>query len=200
MDACCAVEVLREWTGRGLRLRTRALTTTLFARLCLADLFVHGIGGAKYDEMTDRIIARFFEMPAPRFVTMSATVHLPIATLFDVTRNDITRLKQQARDLEFNSDRHLATGATGKVAELVREKDRLIDEQHRPRVSQLSRRERRERAGQNRLRYQRLREIGTILSRETTELQQRVQNKIVETQQRLDADTILANREFSFCL
>src|SRR5690606_34281182 len=46
MDACCAVEALRELTGRGVRLRTRALTTTLFARLCLSDLFIHGIGGA----------------------------------------------------------------------------------------------------------------------------------------------------------
>jgi hypothetical protein len=52
-DACCAVEVLRTLPERGIRLRTRALTTTLFARLFLADLFVHGIGGSKYDEMTD---------------------------------------------------------------------------------------------------------------------------------------------------
>ena len=52
-EACCAVEVLRELPAQGIRLRTRALTTTLFTRLCLCDLFVHGIGGAKYDEMTD---------------------------------------------------------------------------------------------------------------------------------------------------
>ena len=39
--------------SRGIRLRTRALTTTLFARYVLGDLFVHGIGGAKYDELGD---------------------------------------------------------------------------------------------------------------------------------------------------
>jgi hypothetical protein len=65
MEACCAVEVLKDLSAQGIRLRTRALTTTLFARLCFADLFVHGIGGSKYDEMTDRIVARFFGIPAP---------------------------------------------------------------------------------------------------------------------------------------
>src|SRR5205823_1112929 len=33
----------------GFKIRTRALTTTLFARLFLGDLFVHGLGGGKYD-------------------------------------------------------------------------------------------------------------------------------------------------------
>ena len=37
---------------RGIKLRSRALTTTMFVRLFLADAFLHGIGGAKYDEVT----------------------------------------------------------------------------------------------------------------------------------------------------
>ena len=44
----------------GIRLRTRALTTTMFARFLLGDLFVHGIGGAKYDELGDEIARGFF--------------------------------------------------------------------------------------------------------------------------------------------
>ena len=39
----------------GIRIRTRALTTTLFTRLYLADLFMHGLGGGKYDEVTDEL-------------------------------------------------------------------------------------------------------------------------------------------------
>ncbi len=66
-DVRAAVDVLKQLPERGIRFRTRALTTTLFARLCLADLFVHGIGGAKYDEMTDRLIARFFGLSARDF-------------------------------------------------------------------------------------------------------------------------------------
>jgi hypothetical protein len=65
-----AVDELQRLQERGLRFRTRALTTTLFARLCFADLFVHGIGGAKYDQITDRIISRFFGLTAPGFLTL----------------------------------------------------------------------------------------------------------------------------------
>ncbi len=54
-EACCAVERLHELAGPAVRLRTRALTTTLFSRFLLGDLFIHGIGGAKYDELGDEI-------------------------------------------------------------------------------------------------------------------------------------------------
>ena len=56
-EACCAVEQLLTLPARRIRLRTRALTTTMFARYLLGDLFVHGIGGAKYDELGDEIVA-----------------------------------------------------------------------------------------------------------------------------------------------
>src|SRR5262249_12014252 len=96
MDACCAVKELQKLAARGIRFRTRALTTTLFARLCLADLFVHGIGGAKYDQMTDRIVARFFRIAAPQFLTLSATVQLPTASQ-QVDSADERRLRQHLR-------------------------------------------------------------------------------------------------------
>ena len=54
-EACCAVERLRDLAGQSVRLRTRALTTTLFSRFLLGDLFIHGIGGSKYDELGDEI-------------------------------------------------------------------------------------------------------------------------------------------------
>jgi len=64
-DAPDALAVLDQLERDGVRLRPRALTTTMFARLLLADLFVHGIGGAKYDELTDEIIAEFFGLEQP---------------------------------------------------------------------------------------------------------------------------------------
>lgn len=60
------VDVLREQSAAGIRLRPRALVTTMYARLVLADLFVHGIGGGKYDQLTDLILARYFDLPPPR--------------------------------------------------------------------------------------------------------------------------------------
>src|SRR5262249_59771978 len=75
-EACCAVEQLLTLPARRIRLRTRALTTTMFARLVLGDLFVHGIGGAKYDELGDEIDRAFFGFEPPAFLTLSMTLWL----------------------------------------------------------------------------------------------------------------------------
>ena len=99
----------------------RALTTTLFARLCLADLFVHGIGGAKYDEMTDRILLTFFGVPVPGFLTMTATLYPSLAEPFPVAPEDEDRLLRLFCDLRWNPDRHIATDRP-EVARLVEEK------------------------------------------------------------------------------
>ncbi len=58
----------------GVKIRPRALSTTLFMRLFVADIFVHGIGGARYDEVTDRIIKRFFGVEPPAYAVISATL------------------------------------------------------------------------------------------------------------------------------
>lgn len=62
-----------------LRLAPRALTLTLFVRLCLVDLFVHGIGGGRYDQVTDRIIRRHFGLEPPAFAVTTATLLFPTA-------------------------------------------------------------------------------------------------------------------------
>src|SRR5262249_28308050 len=59
-------------------LRPRALTLTLFARVCLGDFFIHGIGGGKYDEVTDTIIREYFGIEPPAYQVLSATLHLPL--------------------------------------------------------------------------------------------------------------------------
>ena len=69
------------WAERerqGLKVRSRALTNTLYARLFLADLFIHGIGGGKYDELTDELIRRFYGCEPPGFLVLSATRLLPL--------------------------------------------------------------------------------------------------------------------------
>ena len=66
-DAGRAVERLLELQHGGVRIRSRALVTTLWARLALGDLFIHGIGGAKYDRVTDLLMERFFGLHPPGF-------------------------------------------------------------------------------------------------------------------------------------
>ncbi len=101
-----AVEALRTLAQQGVKLRPRALVTTMYARLVLCDLFLHGIGGAKYDQLTDLIIDRFFGLRPPGFVTLSATL-----LLFDdrtaELRERIRSEKRRLRELRFQPERHV---------------------------------------------------------------------------------------------
>ena len=78
--ASSASHQLAAWLRENhLRLSPRALTLTTVLRLMLADQFVHGIGGARYDQVTDRLIARHFGLEAPRFAVTTATLYFPQA-------------------------------------------------------------------------------------------------------------------------
>ncbi|MEX0718397.1 MAG: hypothetical protein WD066_17515, partial [Planctomycetaceae bacterium] len=199
-DACCAVEVLRRLPMLGIRFRTRALTTTLFARLFLADLFVHGIGGAKYDEMTDRIIGRFFGIAPPTFQTLSATLFLPLAEPHDVAPEDATRLESLLRDLEFNPDRHVSPHAPAKARALVDEKRRLVQEQATTCAERTSRAARRKRSRENLVRFRRFREVDHALRPFVDDQRRAVERELAEVRRRLDANAILRDREASFVL
>ena len=48
----------------------------MFARYLLGDLFLHGIGGAKYDELGDEVSGRFFGFEPPGYLTLSMTLWL----------------------------------------------------------------------------------------------------------------------------
>ncbi len=119
-----AVEQLREYTARGLKVRSRALLTTTFARMFLCDLFIHGIGGAKYDQLTDTIVERFFGRSAPPYVTVSGTAKLPIPQA-SVSKLDLRDVQVLLRDLRFNPQRHVPVTPDSEA--LVSAKLRLIE-------------------------------------------------------------------------
>jgi len=202
MDACCAVEALKQLPEQGIRLRTRALTTTLFARLCLSDLFVHGIGGAKYDEMTDRIITRFFGISPPEILTLSATIFLPLDEPFNVSESTLQDLRHQLRDMHYNSDRYLTPGENPQADELRALKQRLIEQQQRAasEAQSLSRHERRARFSDNHRRFLQFQDVNHRLRQFTRDQQRQLRQQIDTVQSQLKANGVLQNREFSFCL
>lgn len=116
-DACCAVERLRELPALGVRLRTRALTTTMFARAVLGDLFLHGIGGAKYDELGDELYRGFFGVEPPPFLTLSLTLW-PGLPDDPATDGQLREVEAAIRDLDWNPDRHL-TAPSPEAAEAI---------------------------------------------------------------------------------
>ncbi len=200
MDACCAVEAMKELTSQGIHLRTRALTTTLFARLCLADLFVHGIGGAKYDEMTDRIISRFYKISPPDFLTLSATLHLPLGEAHQVAEEEARRLRMLLRDRVYNPQRYLDAPDQPDLQQLMREKQQLIDEQNRLNAESRSPQQRRNERRTNFLRFRRLQELNHQMADSTTRQFNMIREDLQRVEQRLQANAILQNREFAYCL
>ncbi len=123
-EACCAVERLRDLPGQSVRLRTRALTTTLFSRFLLGDLFIHGIGGSKYDELGDEIARRFLGIEPPTFLTVSLTQRLGLPE--DSTATDPSELLRRIRSLHHNPDRYLHEPYPDELRILIRHKQELI--------------------------------------------------------------------------
>jgi hypothetical protein len=200
LDACCAVEVLRDLPRQGIRLRARALTTTLFSRLCLADLFVHGIGGAKYDEMTDRILARFFGVSAPGFLTMTATLHASLAEPFPVVQEDESRIMRLLRDLRWNPERHVPGDDDPEAARLISEKSALVAALGSKNGARGTRRSRHARSASNFERFKRIHEVNRRLTAFAADQEQRATEELTEIRRQLAADAVLQDREYSFCL
>ncbi len=148
-------------------IRPRALTLTAFARLCVADLFIHGVGGGRYDRATDAIVRGFFGITPPAYATATATLFLPFAAggPRDAERH---RLQRLLLDLQHNPDRFLPPNA-GPHGEMVAEKWSLI--RRLEQAADLTRRERRAAT-------QRIREINQIL-------QMTVAGRVAEVQEAL---------------
>ena len=106
-----AAEAVAALLGRldqeGWKIRTRALSTTLFARLVLSDLFLHGIGGAKYDQVTDELFRTFFRIEPPPFMVLTATLRLPLGDLFPSQPADAYRTRWVLNDQVWNPERYL---------------------------------------------------------------------------------------------
>jgi len=97
----------------GWLLRPRALALTLWARLLLADLFIHGIGGAKYDRITDEIIRTYYEIEPPRMACVSATLHIGLPGAEDVAPS-VPGALQAVRDARLNPQRHIEASPRAK--------------------------------------------------------------------------------------
>lgn len=111
-------------------LRPRALAQTLYARLFACDLFIHGIGGAKYDQITDEIIRCVFGIEPPGYGAASATLLLPLPT-FDVTESELTKAAHAERDARYNPQRYLTVDERDRMGTLLAEREDAIAESTR---------------------------------------------------------------------
>lgn len=172
-----------EWPSleeAGWKVRTRALTTTLFARLFVADVFIHGIGGAVYDELTDAIAEAVYGRAPPGFMVVSGTLRLPLPR-FPIDVAERGHRLHAERDAVWNPQRTLA--GLPAAAGLIAERERWIARQP------TSRRDRRER-------YRALRENLGMLQ----QLSPAGPSRRAEWDAELRANDVLGSREYSFVL
>jgi hypothetical protein len=49
----------------------------MFLRMLVVDQFIHGIGGGRYDQVTDRVLASHFKIQPPHFAVATGTLFFP---------------------------------------------------------------------------------------------------------------------------
>jgi hypothetical protein len=189
----------KELERQGIKIRSRALITTLFARLFLGELFIHGIGGGKYDELTDAIIREFYQVEPPEYLVLSGTLQLPLP-VFPGGHTDQKRLASEFRDLYWNPQRHLSeiteeyrsskmdvSPLRPDAYDLASKKKEWID--HQPKN-----------ATDRKQRFEMIRKLTNQLRPLVSDQERHIEEKLKKCAQEVRANAILQNREYAFCL
>ncbi|MEM9368111.1 MAG: hypothetical protein AAGD07_19120 [Planctomycetota bacterium] len=106
-DRDLAAEELLAAQSNAWKLRPRALMTTLFARTVLCDLFVHGIGGGKYDQLADRIAEEYLGFKPVPYLVATATIRLPGVAQHPEADHEVKSLRRKLRDYRYHGEHAL---------------------------------------------------------------------------------------------
>lgn len=90
------------WTAAP-RLAPKALALTAFHRFFVSDLFVHGVGGARYDRITDAFCLAYYGTAPPPFALASMTMFLPLGAKV-VHQSDVEEVERKLERLHHNPD------------------------------------------------------------------------------------------------
>lgn len=178
-----------EWSAArqaGYKVRPRALITTMFARLVSGDIFLHGIGGAKYDQLTDAIIAKFFGIVPPQYMTVTATMKLFPEQSVDRALTDARRAIAELREIPFHPEKFLPADASDEALALASAKQMLL-----PMKPQQGSRKNWHRA---------LAEINNGLLGQSLEALRMANEAVGRTVPLIQKAAVLGSREWSFCL
>lgn len=181
---------LKDWQqlqAGGIKIRTRALATTLFARLMLGDLFLHGIGGAKYDQVTDRWAARWLGLKPPRYLTLSGTWRLPIDHP-PASPQRLRAITQELRGLTYHPEVELLRNDTppdGAIRWIDQKRQAVALEKTPSNAAQ---------------RHQQIEEANKALQPYVAQHRQALLDERSELTRRRQAAQLLDSREYSFAL
>jgi hypothetical protein len=176
-----------------LKIRPKALLLTLYNRLFISDLFIHGLGGAKYDLVTDEIIREFFKVDPPRFLVVSCTLHLNFKSSPEASNFKISTLKKKIRDLEFNPERYvdelpLTKKEKNQIGELAEKKTKLIKKIKKA-SSPIEKRKISEE----------IKAINNFMTEKIITLKYELDKKIEKEEEKIKQAKVFTFREFPFC-
>ena len=163
--------------------RPKALITTMFSRLIAANMFIHGIGGSKYDQLTDEICRKFFGVELPGYLTVSGTFLIQ-QQMPTVSLADIGKLYHQLRELQFHPEQFIED-SNGPAIQLIQEKKNWLA-QELPQGERLTRHHGIVQCNE---------QMQTFVSDTRAELEAKVQ----KLQSQFATAKVLNSREFSFC-
>ncbi len=176
--------------GAGREVAHAGVDHHALARLALGDLFLHGIGGAKYDRLTDVLACRFFGFHLPQFMAISATKRLPIP--HDIPRPDEQRrVEAELRQLTFQPERRLDPGAhpadeARRIQDWIDTKRRWIGAAVTP--------------DNARARFLAIREANERLQPWVADRRQQLLERRARSRAALRSEAVLSSREYGFCL
>ncbi len=175
---------LADFRKQGWKIRPRALSLTLFCRVFLGSVFVHGIGGAKYDEMTDVLIERWIGQKPPALIVATSTMRLferfaagPAERLIAQDLLELRRIRWNPESISVAKHRGLDTEP------LISEKQQLLAAPIAPAA-----------------RHARIQAINTALHSGLVDYEQRLRSQLQGRLAALPYQNSLRSREYSASL
>ncbi|MDR4498156.1 MAG: hypothetical protein MRK02_09590 [Candidatus Scalindua sp.] len=172
----------------GLRIRPRAIINTMYARMFVSDLFVHGIGGAKYDLITDEIIKKFFGVEPPGYATISATLHLPYDQ-YNVSPADADGLRHIIKGMNQHPENYASDEITKDplMQSMVTEKNTLI-------TAEIHNQQEKQRI------FNQLKQLRILMKEKISPLIREKEKELEHLKKKLDYNSLITNREYPFCI
>lgn len=175
----------------GVSVAPKALALTLFARLFTCDLFIHGVGGGRYDRVTDGVCRRYYGVEPPTFAVASITMYLPLGARI-VTDDEVSSAKERLNRLAHNPDALLgevefdSPEEQSHAAALAAEKSSLVVA-----IVQLD--------ADKKTIGRRIREVNAELAELLAPLRTGMEADLASLQTQLEASEVLTDRTYPFC-
>ena len=187
-DPAAAIDVL---AASGVLIAPKALALTTFVRVFACDLFIHGVGGGRYDRVTDGVCRRYYRIEPPGFVVASITMYLPLGAHI-VTDDEVADARARLNRLEHNPDALLgdvefdSADEQASAVALAAEKTRLVAAIAAPDADKKA-------LGLG------IREVNAELAALLAPLREGLEAEVAALEAQLAASDILTDRTYPFC-